>query len=326
MRKRSTQSPSSRAVDVPRMLMLLGIEFRDHHGELWACCPFPGHDEKTPSWSIDSDGLHYCFGCEAGGGPADLVMRVYGFAAFSSALSWLEEHGLYVDGALPLEVEVQLQHRSLVRPEVQVTPDMRFVPLEKWVTTARRYARKRGVTPQQVERWGLGYAAGGWFAGRLLLPTREWRTGRLINVTGRLWGGEGPKYLNSKESHGADPSAIFGEQHWPQHAGLSTLVLCEGELNALACERVGAQYVGALGGSVLDKGQVLKLSAFQKVIIAVDMDRAGSKVAEALRATLVRWRRMHVVQFPDKRDPNDLERENPSLLKELLWGRTPQGA
>lgn len=322
----SSHSEGPRPVDVPRLLALLDIEYRDHHGELWACCPHPKHDEKTASWSINDQGHHHCFGCHEGGGAADLVMWVYDLASFASARDWLEEHGLYEDGPLPLEVEVVLSRPSLDTPEVQVTPDMRFVPLEKWVTTARRYAKLRGVSPEQVQRWGLGYAAGGWFAGRLLLPTREWRTGRLINITGRLWGGTGPKYLNSKEAHGADLAAVFGEQHWGKDVSRSTLVLCEGELNALACERVGALYVGALGGSQLDNGQVLKLSSFGKVIIAVDMDRAGTEVAEQLRGTLARWRNAVVVQFPDKRDPNDLERQDPALLKELLWGRTVQGA
>ena len=36
-------------------------------------------------------------------------------------------------------------------------------------------------------------------------------------------------------------------------------------------------------------------------------------------ASLGRWANPRRVEFPDTRDPNDLERQNPQLLKELLW-------
>ena len=40
-------------VDVPNLLRALGItEFKEHRGELWARCPFPGHKDADASWSI----------------------------------------------------------------------------------------------------------------------------------------------------------------------------------------------------------------------------------------------------------------------------------
>jgi len=316
------KSEQARTVDVPRMLMLLGIVAKDHNGELWARCPHPNHPEKTGSWSIQDDGSHYCFGCKWGGGPAELVRANLGLALYSSARDWLADHGLYSDGALPLAVTVEMWRPSLDLPEVQVPADARFLPLEKWVTPAKRYAEKRGVTDTQVRRWGLGYACGGYYANRLLLPTRT-REGRLINITGRAWSPtKTPKYLNSKAMQGWDASAIFGEQFWPVSTSCATLVLCEGELNALACEQAGAMFVGALGGSTLEKEQVLKISTFKTVILATDVDRAGSEIASALRSTLARWRMCRRVPFPDGRDPNDLMLQDPALLRELLWARS----
>jgi hypothetical protein len=245
-----------------------------------------------------------------------------GLALHSSAYQWLDDHGLFKDGKVPLNVDVQVSRPALSRTEVQIPVDARFgKPLDQWVTPAKRYAESRGITQDQIDRWDLGYACGGYFANRLLIPTRT-REGRLINITGRAWSKtKTPKYLNSKELHGWDPSAVFGEKYWPpaQLAGRSTLILCEGELNALACEKVGAMFVGALGGSTLEKEQVLKISVFKQVVLATDLDRAGSQIAEELRATLARWRRCRRVQFPDTRDPNDLMREDPELLKALLW-------
>lgn len=299
------------------MLLALGIEFRERGEELWAPCPSPKHNERTASWSIDPEGGHHCFGCKWQGGSLELVKRVVGLSSYGAAQTYLEERGLYLDGAVPLAVQLRLQ-----RPEqegrMQFPPDARMLPLAEWITPARRYAKERGITAGQVTRWGLGYAAGGYYANRILLPTRD-RSGAVMNITGRAWSKTKiPKYLNSKEKHGWDPAAVFGEQHWPEYATRSTLVLCEGELNALACERRGIPYIGALGGSQLEKEQVLKIGQFQRVILAVDMDKAGSEVARSLRATLARWRRCETIEFPDRRDPNDLEREEPELLDRLL--------
>ncbi len=307
-----------RQADVARMLIELGIEFRDRGGEYWARCPNPQHDEKTGSWSINAEtGAHHCFGCKWQGGAAELVRKVVGLSGYPASRTWLEEKGLYQDGPVPLEVRLEIVRPD--EPVVMVMPkETKFLPLKKWITPAKRYALKRGVTVTQVRRWGLGYATGGYYANRLILPTKS-RDGILLNVTGRAWSPtKRPKYLNSKSIHGWDPGAIFGEQHWPLYATRSTIVLCEGELNALALERRGVEFVGALGGSQLEKEQVLKLSQFQRIILATDIDKAGSAIALSLRETLVRWRRCAILEFPDNRDPNDLEREDPELLDRLL--------
>ena len=38
-------------------------------------CPYPDHQEKTPSFSVSPDrGFYYCFGCQRGGDTIKLVM------------------------------------------------------------------------------------------------------------------------------------------------------------------------------------------------------------------------------------------------------------
>ena len=313
--KRRSEKKKRREIDIPRMLTLLGIEFRQRNSELWAPCPHPDHYEKTASWSIDPYGGHYCFGCKWRGGSLELIRKRIGLSGYPACDAWVKEKGLYLDGPVPLAVKLQVNSGEVV---MEMPTPARMKPLEEWITPAKRYAIERGLTAAQVARWGIGYATGGYYANRILLPTYS-RTGELLNITGRAWSKtKTPKYLNSKESHGRDPGAIFGERYWPERATRSTLVLCEGELNALACERRGVEFVGALGGSQLQTEQVLKLGQFQRIILAMDMDHAGSDIAEKLRVTLSRWRKCETIQFPDRRDPNDLERDDPGLLDDLL--------
>jgi hypothetical protein len=42
-----------------------------------ACCPLPGHNDKTPSWNIDPEtGYWKCWGCDRYGGLVGLVMKI----------------------------------------------------------------------------------------------------------------------------------------------------------------------------------------------------------------------------------------------------------
>lgn len=54
------------------------------------CCPF--HDDSNPSLSFKVEENYYnCFGCKAGGGPVDLVMRLLKLSSAIEAVNILEE-------------------------------------------------------------------------------------------------------------------------------------------------------------------------------------------------------------------------------------------
>lgn len=314
-------------VDVPRTLKALGIKFEELGDEIWACCPYPDHNEDTPSWSIKSDanhakyGSHHCFGCGRGGGPVDLVMESVGLSGYGAARDWILKRKLTLDGVAPLSIEVRLR-RAGVRKELDA-PKHVIESYSRWTTNAKRYAAKRGLTAEQIERWGIGCVALGPLAGRLYFPIRD-RNGILLSYTARDYTGEARsryKEPRGKGEEGAHPSAVFGEEYWPEDTSEAELILCEGALNALACERVGARHVGALYGSDLHRSQLLKLQRFGSIVIASDLDKAGNKMARKLYASFARWRPVRRIAFPGGMDPNDVERKDPNQLKELLWGK-----
>lgn len=311
------------------MLEALGIESPEAGTaaeEMWACCPFPEHDESTPSWSIKNDeqsdkhGSHYCFGCGRGGSPADLVIVQVGLSGFSAAVAWLKERKLDIDGVAPLNIDLVLK-----RPPKHATLELPYGIKDKystWTTNAKRYAKERGITEHQIDRWSIGCVPMGPLAGRLYIPAYN-QERELLSYTARDYTGETrSKYKEpaGKGMDGSHPGAVFGEEHWPNmHILRRELVLCEGAFNAMACERVGAPYIAALFGSDLTKEQLLKLKTWDNIVLASDLDAAGNKMARKILAALGRWSPTTRVKFADKRDPNDLERENPTLLKELLW-------
>lgn len=310
-------------VDVHRLLAVLKIKpAKRSRREVWACCP--AHAEKEPSWSIltvpgKRCGSHHCFGCGFGGGPQELVREVVGLGSMREAWYWIQSRNLLVDGVAPLDVKLTV--RSGIMTEFVLPCDVVQTPLDRWVTPARRYAESRGLTSDEIAEWGIGYAVDGQLAGRIVIPICDDR-GRLLSYTARSFVGEEPRYKNPHEKEGALHGAVWGERHWPeiQRRKDCTLVLCEGALNGLACIRVGAEYVGALGGSNLDSWQLAKLGGFGEILVVTDLDLAGNKAAGELRATLARHRRVRRASFPAGQDPALMWMHDPAGLRRCLWG------
>lgn len=56
-----------------------------------ACCPLPGHDDTSPSFTVYSDGRgFYCFGCCRGGDAIAFVQERHGFN-FPAAVRYLQQ-------------------------------------------------------------------------------------------------------------------------------------------------------------------------------------------------------------------------------------------
>lgn len=316
-------------VDVPRLLDELGIGHQRRGPELWAPCPYPGHDDGEPSWSIvdsqssDRHGFNNCFGCGESGGALDLVMGVVGLSGYAAAAFWIRERGLDVEGPGPLSINLVVR-RTGARRRLLPPRGLWGGDLSAWPTPARRYVLGRGLTAQQVNRWGLMYAVDGDLAGRIWLPTAD-ASGELLDWTARSYCGAELRYRGV--AGGGAPGAIFGERYWPPvlERAARSLVLCEGALNGLACERAGAELIGAIGGAErYDRWVTLKLGGFGEVVVATDPDQAGDRVA-ALASTLARVPgrcSVRRVELPPGADCDKLWSKDPDELRRRLWGGT----
>lgn len=134
----------------------------------WGCCPF--HNEKTPSFSVDSESqLYYCFGCHKGGTALNFVMEMERMD-FQESVKYLAER---VHMAIP-EVSgtrnVQ-DHKSYATSqereriyEANVIAARYFHSL-LWTdegADALNYLYERGLNDSDIRRFGLGAAPKGW--------------------------------------------------------------------------------------------------------------------------------------------------------------------
>jgi DNA primase len=78
-------------------------------------CPYPDHNEKTPSFSVTPEkSFYYCFGCQRGGDAIKLVMELKSFS-FVEAVSHLAERfgvELKFEGRTPEEERAAAQRTA----------------------------------------------------------------------------------------------------------------------------------------------------------------------------------------------------------------------
>jgi DNA primase len=128
-------------------------------GRNWkGCCPF--HGEKTPSFYVYDDHFH-CFGCGAHGDAVTFVMQAEG-AQFMEAVERLAgEAGLEVPKLAPRDAERARQARDLYTVmEAAMEAFQRRLRLPEG-RPALEYLRRRGLSDETIQGFGLGWAGSG---------------------------------------------------------------------------------------------------------------------------------------------------------------------
>ena len=285
---------------------------REHLG----LCPF--HKEKTPSFTVNEDkGFYHCFGCGAHGSAIDFVMHTEGLS-FPEAVERLAgEAGLAVPASTPESRERERKRQTLIdATEAACRLFERNLRLPEG-RAAMEYLQRRGLRPETVERFRLGYAfdakgalkgalaregipeallieAGllikpeeegrpsyDRFRGRVMFPIAD-RRGRVIAFGGRVLGEGEPKYLNSPETplfHKG--SNLYALSHAiPAARAEGRLVVGEGYMDVIALHQAGFAYTVAPLGTALTEDQLVLLwRLVREPILCFDGDLAGRRAA-----------------------------------------------
>lgn len=234
-------------VDIERVIGQV-VSLKKQGRRLSGLCPF--HREKSPSFSVDPiSKLYHCFGCHVGGDAFDFVMR-HDSVDFPTAVRRLaREFGVELPER---EESPEEKHRRSEREKLYRVNALARDYFERELGRSPRaleYLRtERGLRPETIERFRLGFAPLGWsgltdelegkrvpveypltlglvgrrqdgrgvydrFRGRVIFPITL-PGGDVAGFGARRadWVEEedkGPKYLNSPESPIYDKSSIF---------------------------------------------------------------------------------------------------------------------
>ncbi|HPD80079.1 MAG TPA: DNA primase [Spirochaetia bacterium] len=320
-------------------------------------CPF--HHEKTPSFSVQQDkNFFYCFGCKKGGDVITFLKEI--------------EHCDYIDAiqilakklnrTIPYEQSSGMNaedehenHNSLYEIYARLTETFNYC-LHKTNEglQAYNYLIQRGLTPELIDKFKLGYAPAqrNWlynklksksyspdflkqtglfsktypdisiFSGRVMFPIFN-RLGNVVAFGARLLSGTGPKYINSPETAIYHKSKVL----YGLHQSLQTIketgsvIIVEGYMDVLAWHQVGVTNAVAPLGTSLTEDHVRMLSKLAKeIILNFDADRAGKQATNrAIELLLAHNCTIKVLSNKDSKDAAEiLQKNGPEDLQNLL--------
>ncbi|HEV8087939.1 MAG TPA: DNA primase, partial [Actinomycetota bacterium] len=132
------------------------------HDSLTGLCPF--HQEKTGSFSVSpAKQVFYCFGCGKGG-DAITFLRELEHLSYVEAIERLASTAgvtLRYEGDSAIERRAAERRKALFRANEQAASLFStMLRSGKEATDARAYVTERGITPESIETFEIGYAPG----------------------------------------------------------------------------------------------------------------------------------------------------------------------
>jgi DNA primase len=152
------------------------------------------------------------------------------------------------------------------------------------------------------------------FRGRLMFPICD-EQGRVIAFSGRILAGDDPrKYVNSPETPIFTKSKIFFGLDKSKRAILDAgfAIVCEGQLDLIACFMAGVQNVVAPQGTAFTEQHARILKRYvDEVVLCFDSDEAGQNAAvRSLDHLLASGLAVRVAVVPAPHDPDSFIKAN----------------
>lgn len=281
-----------------------------------ALCPF--HKEKSGSFMASKEKqIWHCFGCGEGGDIFGFVMKIEGLDFPDTLRLLATKAGVKLQKQDPkvigtrnklydvTELSAKFFHELLLKhPKAEI---------------ARAYIKKRGLKPETVNSWRLGYSPDSWdvlnkflksrgfndqeifaagmtvkkdresgfydrFRNRLMFPINDVH-GNVVGFTARVLDetkDKMGKYINSPQSGIYDKGRLlFGLDRAKQDIRKQNLaVLVEGNMDCISSHEAGVTNVVASSGTALTQDQTVLLKRFsENVALSFDADAAGENAA-----------------------------------------------
>lgn len=311
-------------------------------------CPF--HSDRKPSFTVSEERqIFHCFGCGAGGDVIGFYMK-YHQLSFAEAIKELaRRYGIELkEGELsPQEKAKAAKREALFRLNERA---QRFFSQMFWAAQsgalAREYLKNRGLSPETIKTFGLGYAPASYdslashlrlagvdlklaeeagllvaredgsfydrFRERVIFPIYDIQ-GRVAGFGGRIISQGEPKYLNTPETavyhKGQLLYGLFHTKNFIRSAGFGFVV--EGYLDLIALYEAGVREVVATLGTALTPKHVRVMKGLATDwYLVFDADEAGVKAAMRAAPLFLNENLFpKVISLPEGEDPDSFVRK-----------------
>ncbi|MBR3718544.1 MAG: DNA primase, partial [Firmicutes bacterium] len=275
------------------------------------CCPF--HKEKTPSFVVsETKQIFTCFGCGKSGDVIKFIQEYYNLSFPEAVRRLAAQYGIEIDDSY----ERQSKKKEGYYTVNSAAARFFFNAFTQKANPGYDYMKGRGIQPQTITKFGIGYADTEWrslsdyllgqkidaeiltelglssrsskdgklydkFRGRVMFPIFN-TMGKVIGFGGRTIIGDDAKYLNSQESFIFEKKRnLYGlnlSKTEIQEQGYAILV--EGYMDVVGLYQGGIRNVCAALGTALTPEQAQLLKRYtKKVVLCLDSDAAGIKAA-----------------------------------------------
>ena len=295
--------------------------------------------------------IFHCFGCHKGGDVFNFIQEYEGISFPESMRRLAERARIPLEfDQTPDRQKSRFLKETLLLIHEQITQRWQAV-LTNGADggAARDYLKQRGVPEEAVGIFRLGCAPDAWddtvnwarakghdlsiveqaglilrkegsdhyydrFRGRLIFPIGD-EQGRIIGFSGRILSGDEKtaKYVNSPETPIFTKGKIFFGLDKSKRALLDAgwAVLCEGQLDLIACFQAGIQNIVAPQGTALTSHHARILKRYvDEVVLCFDSDLAGRNAAiRALDDLLASGLAIRVATVPAPHDPDSFIKE-----------------
>lgn len=318
----------------------------------------PFTSEKTPSFYVSPDrGMYFCFSSSQGGDMFTFVQKMEG-VDFKGALKILaDKAGVEL---VPEDPKKRDRRDTLYQALDEATTFFESELVKN--AEVQKYLDDRVLTKETIKKWRIGYAPNDWrqlkehlnqkgfaddillsaglakqadqgkqpydvFRDRVMFPIMD-SSGRVVGFSGRIFSkdSEAAKYINSPETELFNKSEIlFGYDKAKN--GIHKLdfsLVVEGQFDVVLSHQAGYNNTVAVSGTALTPSHASLLQRLSnRVVLALDADRAGvSAVKRAAGVMLPRGIDLKVARLHGGKDPADLVKEDPKLLRKDIGGAT----
>jgi DNA primase len=326
------------------------IPLKKNGANFVALCPFHREKTPsfnvTPSKQI-----FHCFGCHKGGDVFSFVKEYENIDFPDAVRRLAERARIPLETEnQPGGVETRHLKDQLIQIHEQITQRWQAaLAAGEAGQVARDYLARRGVSPEAVQLFRLGCAPEAWddtvnwarskhydlplieqaglivrkegtdhfydrFRGRLIFPICD-EQGRVVGFSGRILTGDEKtaKYVNSPETPIFTKGKVMFGLDKSKRALLDKhrAVICEGQLDLIACFMSGLQNIVAPQGTALTADHVRILKRYvDEVVLCFDSDNAGQNAAvRSLDILLASGLAIRVATVPAPHDPDSFIKE-----------------
>ena len=318
--------------------------------DYWGCCPF--HGEKTPSFHVDaSQKFYYCFGCHASGNIIKFVMEMEKLSYPDAITTLAKKQGIPVKYKDGYEGDKNFQKDN--SSELYIELYERTASMFHYLLTetqmgkaALDYITKRGLTPDTIKKFKLGFAPAdpkwlknflrqknfsddflnksglfsqkypdySFFTNRLMFPIFN-RKGQIVAFGGRVIPPADEsqrKYLNSGDlPQFKKRETLFGFNFAKNSIRQNKkIIFCEGNMDVIAYHQCGLDYAVATLGTALTQEHIKMIQGFVAdgyVYLSFDSDGAGQEATKkAIKLCRENNLAVKVIRLKGGKDPAEI--------------------